>query len=364
VEQSGEGRVTLSDGAVRRLAALPLQCGRKRKQMTHMATATIDILSDPLVTTDLPRVEEAIADVAAVNYPVMTDLLNGIIAAKGKMLRPRIVFAVARAFTYDPARLIPAAAGLELLHIATLVHDDTVDKALFRRGAPTLNSALPTTIVVLLGDFLFAQSAVLVSHTNNLRAVTLFAETLGEICNGELDEIFQTRQWNQTRAQYDQRIYGKTAALFATAAQFGGILGDASDDVIAALRGFGTELGMAYQIVDDILDLRETSEELGKPAGSDLRQGTITLPMMRYIAQYANDDDRALIRRVVEGKKVDSALVDALIGRVRTSGALDDAMNEALGAVERAKNHLAALPAGDSRNYLAAMADFVVARRS
>ncbi len=136
--------------------------------MTHMVTATIDILSDPLVTTDLPRVEEAIADVAAVNYPVMTDLLNGIIAAKGKMLRPRIVFAVARAFTYDPARLIPAAAGLELLHIATLVHDDTVDKALFRRGAPTLNSALPTTIVVLLGDFLFAQSAVLVSHTNNL----------------------------------------------------------------------------------------------------------------------------------------------------------------------------------------------------
>jgi len=337
---------------------------QEQKAEARMTVATIDILQDPLVTTDLPHVEEAISDVAAVNYPVMTDLLHGIIAAKGKMLRPRIMFAAARAFSYDPARLVPAAAGIELLHIATLVHDDTVDKALFRRGAPTLNSALPTTIVVLLGDFLFAQSAVLVSRSHDLRAVTLFAETLGEICNGELDEIFQTRQWNQTREQYDQRIYGKTAALFATAAEFGGILSAAPEETITSLRQYGTQLGMAYQIVDDILDLRETSEDLGKPAGSDLRQGTITLPMMGYIAQYADDADKDLIRRVVEGKKIDSVLIDALVGRVRASGALEGAMDEARAAIERAKGYLAPVPSGDAHNYLAAMADFVVARRS
>lgn len=323
----------------------------------------IDVLRHPLVTENLTRVDDTISDAVAVSYPVMTDLLNGIIAAKGKMLRPRITFAAARAFDYDEARLVPAAAGLELLHIATLIHDDTVDKALFRRGAATLNSMLPTTIVVLLGDYLFAQSAVLVARANDLRATTLFAETLAEICNGELDEIFQTRQWNQTREQYDRRIYGKTAALFSIAAQFGGILGGATEEQITALRRYGTGLGMAYQIVDDVLDLRESSETLGKPAGSDLRQGTITLPMMFYVERYASPPDLDLVRRVVEGKKVDNALVDGLVDRVRASGALDAALDVAQDESDAAKSHLAALPPGEPRDYLLAMVDFVTARR-
>src|SRR3954464_4186106 len=181
-----------------------------------MPPTNIDVLGDPAMNAGLARVEDAIRESVSVSYPVMTDLLNGIIAAKGKMLRPRVLLTAARLFDFDMARLAPAAAGIELLHIASLIHDDTVDKALFRRGAATLNSVLPTTIVVLLGDYLFAQSAVLVSNSNNLRAMTLFAETLGQICNGELDEIFQTRQWNQTRAQYDQRITAKRAPLFST----------------------------------------------------------------------------------------------------------------------------------------------------
>jgi geranylgeranyl pyrophosphate synthase len=329
-----------------------------------MPANDMDVLRDPITNTDLARVEAAINEVVAVNYPVMTDLLQGIIAAKGKMLRPRIVLTAARLFDYDLDRLAPAAAGLELLHIASLIHDDTVDKALFRRGAATLNSVLPTTIVVLLGDYLFAQSAVLVSRSNNLRAMTRFAETLGEICNGELDEIFQTRQWNQTRAQYDQRINGKTAALFATAAEFGGLLSNAPEPAVQALRSYGTQIGMGFQIVDDVLDLRETAESLGKPAGSDLRQGTLTLPMMLYMERYADAGDLDLIRKIVVGTKTDDAQVDALVGRVRTSGALDDAIVEAQAAVDRAKRELDALPAGEPRDYLAAMADFVTARRS
>lgn len=329
-----------------------------------MPAPSIDILNDPVTNEDLARVEDAIRERVAVNYPVMTDLLNGIIAAKGKMLRPRVLLTAARLFAYDLTRLAPAAAGIELLHIASLIHDDTVDKALFRRGAATLNSVLPTTIVVLLGDYLFAQSAVLVSKSNNLRAMTLFAETLGEICNGELDEIFQTRQWDQTRQQYERRIYGKTAALFATAAEFGGILSGAPAAAVDALRSYGTAIGMGFQIVDDVLDLRETSEEIGKPAGSDLRQGTLTLPMMLYLEKYADADDTALVRKVVRGTKTDDAAIDALVGRVRTSGALDDAIAEARAAVDRAKRHLEPLPAGAPRDYLAAMADFVTARKS
>ncbi len=328
-----------------------------------MPATTIDVLRDPITTAGLARVEDAIRETVAVNYPVMSDLLNGIIAAKGKMLRPRVLLAAARSFDYDVAHLAPAAAGIELLHIASLIHDDTVDKALFRRGAATLNSVLPTTIVVLLGDYLFAQSAVLVSQSHNLRAMTLFAETLGDICNGELDEIFQTRQWDQTRQQYDRRIHGKTAALFATAAEFGGILSGAPTDAMQALRAYGTQIGMGFQIVDDVLDLRETSEDIGKPAGSDLRQGTLTLPMMFYIERYADGDDLALIRKVILGTKSDDTEIDALIGRVRTSGALDDAISEAQAAVDSAKRHLESLPVGEPRDYLAAMADFVTARK-
>lgn len=329
-----------------------------------MPATTIDVFSDPITTTDLGRVEDAIRETVAVNYPVMTDLLNGIIAAKGKMLRPRMLLTAARLFNYDLPRLAPAAAGLELLHIASLIHDDTVDKALFRRGAATLNSVLPTTIVVLLGDYLFAQSAVLVSKSHDLRAMTLFAETLGDICNGELDEIFQTRQWDQTRQQYDRRIHGKTAALFATAAEFGGILSGAPEEAVQALRAYGAAFGMGYQIVDDVLDLRETSESIGKAAGSDLRQGTLTLPMMLFMERYATADDLALIRKVVLGTKTDDAQIDALVGRVRTSGALDDAIGEAQAAIDSAKRHLAALPATQPRAYLGALADFVTTRRS
>ncbi len=329
-----------------------------------MPATIIDVFSDPITTTDLGRVEDAIRETVAVNYPVMTDLLNGIIAAKGKMLRPRMLLTAAQLFNYDLSRLAPAAAGLELLHIASLIHDDTVDKALFRRGAATLNSVLPTTIVVLLGDYLFAQSAVLVSKSHDLRAMTLFAETLGDICNGELDEIFQTRQWDQTRQQYDRRIHGKTAALFATAAEFGGILSGAPEETVQALRAYGAAFGMGYQIVDDVLDLRETSEAIGKPAGSDLRQGTLTLPMMLFMERYASADDLALIRKVVLGTKTDDAQIDALVGRVRTSGALDDAISEAQVAIDSAKRHLDVLPATQPRAYLGAMADFVTTRRS
>jgi geranylgeranyl pyrophosphate synthase len=329
-----------------------------------MPASNIDVLRDATTNADLARVEDAIREIVSVNYPVMTDLLNGIIAAKGKMLRPRVLLTAARLFDYDIARLAPAAAGIELLHIASLIHDDTVDKALFRRGAATLNSVLPTTIVVLLGDYLFAQSAVLVSKSNNLRAMTLFAETLGDICNGELDEIFQTRQWDQTRQQYDRRIHGKTAALFATAAEFGGILSGAPDAAVASLRAYGTAIGMGFQIVDDVLDLRETSEDIGKPAGSDLRQGTLTLPMMLYLERYADAADTALIRKVVLGAKTDDTAIDALVGRVRASGALDDAIAEAQAAVDSAKRRLDTLPAGAPRDYLAAMADFVTARKA
>ena len=146
---------------------------------------------------------------------------------------------------------------MELLHTASLVHDDTVDRAALRRGRPTLNSVLSSGAVILLGDYLFAQSAMLAAATDSPRIVSIFASTLADICDGQLREMFVAHRLDQTREEYDRRIFGKTASLFAGAAEMGAIIGKAHENDVQALRQYGSDVGMAFQIVDDVLDLRE-----------------------------------------------------------------------------------------------------------
>jgi geranylgeranyl pyrophosphate synthase len=143
---------------------------------------------------------------------------------------------------------------------------------------------LSSGAVILLGDFLFAQSAMLAAATENPRVVAVFASTLADICDGQLREMFVAHRLDQTRDEYEKRIYGKTAALFAGSAEMGALLGGAPELHVQSLRAFGADVGMAFQIVDDVLDLQEGTQNLGKPSGNDLRQGTVTLPTMLYAA--------------------------------------------------------------------------------
>ena len=156
--------------------------------------------------------------------------------------------------------MVTAGAGVELLHTASLVHDDTVDRAGMRRGRPTLNSVLPSGAVILLGDFLFAQSAMLAAATNSPRVVSIFASTLADICDGQLREMFFAHRLDQSREEYERRIFGKTASLFAGSAEMGAVIGNAPETAVQALRQYGSDVGMAFQIVDDVLDLREGHE--------------------------------------------------------------------------------------------------------
>src|SRR5215218_266198 len=206
---------------------------------------------------DLERVNARVAQVARVEYPEASALVNDIVLAGGKRLGPLVLLLSGHAFDYAAGfdRLVTAAAGVELLHTASLIHDDTVDRAALRRGKPTLNSQLSSGAVILIGDYLFAQSAMLAAATEIPRVVSVFASTLGDICDGQLMEIFDAQRLDQTREEYERRIYGKTASLFAGSAEMGAIVGHAPESHIDAIRQYGSDLGTAFQIVDDILDL-------------------------------------------------------------------------------------------------------------
>ncbi|HET7034776.1 MAG TPA: polyprenyl synthetase family protein [Thermomicrobiaceae bacterium] len=309
---------------------------------------------------DLRRVEDRLRDETRVNYPFIGEILTELIAAGGKRLRPLLLLLAARPFDYELEQLLPAAAGVELLHTASLIHDDTIDHAELRRGRPTLNSRISTETVILFGDYIFARAAMLAAATMNPRVVGVFASTLGEICDGQLQEIFTTRQLEQSRDDYLRRIFGKTAALFAGSAEMGAILGQAAPDAVDALRRFGGDVGMAFQIIDDVLDLRENTAHLGKPSGLDLRQGTITLPTMMFVEQ-ADGDGRELARRVIDGRASDREH-EELVRAIRASDALSDALRVAECYVAGAHAALEPIPDGESRRMLAALADHSLRR--
>lgn len=329
--------------------------------MRHVKLQTRDVFAT--MRPDLLKVEARVEQAARVNYPVVSSLVLDLVRSGGKRIRPLLLLLSGRGFDYDLDRLVTAAAGVELLHTASLVHDDTIDRSALRRGKPTLNAVLSSSAVILLGDYIFAQSAMLAAATRQPRVVAIFAATLAEIVDGQLREMFDAHRLDQSREEYERRIYGKTASLFAGAAEMGAVLGGAADDEVAVMRAFGSDLGMAYQIVDDVLDLREGSQLLGKPAGQDLRQGTVTLPTMLYAQAVARGSaEDARLRGVVNGEIEDEAEIMAVIGDVRASGVLELAAGHAERFLDEAKSRLAVVPDPETRDLLAELADLALAR--
>jgi geranylgeranyl pyrophosphate synthase len=312
---------------------------------------------------DLQRIEERLQLAARVEFPAVSDLILGLVQAGGKRLRPLILLLAGRSYHNDRDRLVTAGAGVELLHTASLVHDDTVDRAALRRGRPTLNSVLSSGAVILLGDFLFAQSAMLAAATESPRVVKIFASTLADICDGQLREMFVAHRLDQSREEYERRIFGKTASLFAGAAEMGAIIGRAPEDDVAALRQFGANVGMAFQIVDDVLDFREGTQQLGKPAGHDLTQGTVTLPTIIY-ASGLSESSEAMhrLQAVVSGEIDEAEAIGRVVREIRDSGALEVTMLEAARYAARAKSEAAAAPDRETREMLEQIADFVCER--
>lgn len=312
-----------------------------------------------LIHEDLERTERLLREHSPDEHQAIAFAVDYLLGSGGKRLRPALVFLSARLCGADLERATFAAAGVEMLHTATLVHDDLIDGSLMRRGVETLNARWSPAATVLTGDYLFARAAYLVAQTESVRLVQRFAETLMVICNGEIHQMFSGRGTVPTFQEYERRIYAKTASLIALSAEAGAILAHADEESIAALRTYGEQLGLAFQIVDDVLDFIADERVLGKPVGSDLRQGLVTLPVLLFLEE---NGDHSALRRILSQGPTDDGVREA-VQAIAASPAVDRSLQVARTYVQRARQALDRFPASDYRAALLDLADFVVQRR-
>lgn len=310
------------------------------------------------VSDDLIKVEEAIKSVSNVDFPWLSQILKHSLGAGGKRIRPALTLLSGKFYNYQFEYLSAMATAIELMHTATLIHDDAIDKSDTRRGRPTIFKLWGTDAAVLLGDYLFAKAGVSSSETQNIRTIKLFSETLMIISRGELNQGINSYNIVQNREDYFQRIYGKTASLFCLSTESGGILSQAPESVICSLREYGYDLGMAFQIVDDILDFIATEAELGKPAGSDLLQGTFTLPAMMLNERYPNDNPVNNLFKTRDKKYISQA-----IEQIRDSSIVDECYKIAREYCYKACIQIKNLPDNIYRQTMNELADFVVTRK-
>ncbi len=276
-------------------------------------------------------------------------------------MRPALVLLAGHLGNYDLNRLVPLGTAIELLHTASLVHDDVVDGAESRRGRATTNSVFDNAITVLLGDYIFANAAEMVTRTGSLHVTRLFALALMKMTSGELDQDAAAFDVGKDIQNYLARIGGKTASLFAVATEGGASLGQSPDDVIEAMRVYGWSLGMAFQIVDDILDFTGDDALMGKPVGSDLREGTITLPGLLLLERYPVDNP---IKRYFTAKRSREERLQEAIALVRSTEVLDVSMEMARDYVRRATDALSILPESEAKRCLADLGQYVLERNS
>ena len=315
-----------------------------------------------LVHQDLQEVEQKLkllVESQQDRFPELYQMLKQILIG-GKIIRPTLTLLAGRFYEYDREKLLPMATASELLHIATLVHDDAIDKADMRRSRETVNKLWGLERAVILGDFLFAMAGRFATDTGNLRAVNLFTQTLENISRGELRQGFSAFKLEQTYESYIERIAGKTAALFAMATESGAVLSQAPEESVQGLKRYGYNLGITFQIVDDILDFVSTEKEMGKPVASDLAQGTVTLPSLLLMQKYPQENP---VRRLFKNEGSKQQNIEKAVEMVRDCGFIDESYRIAGEYKTEACRNLEELPDNPSRQALLALADYIVGRR-
>jgi geranylgeranyl pyrophosphate synthase len=318
------------------------------------------------VQPELERVEQVLAEVANVPHPFLQAILSEVLRAGGKRLRPALVLLVGKLNRYDVDRLVRLAVATELLHTATLLHDDVVDQAALRRGRPTLYTQVGNKTAVLAGDYMYGKSAYFATTTGSLRVMQLFADTVMVMCQGQIDEA---ARGNGNYADYSAESYyelisSKTAALFVLACAAAAELSGASAAEAQALQRYGQHLGLAFQVIDDVLDITGDERVLGKAVGGDLRQRLVTLPVI-----YARDTvPPALLSAVydpdTDGGDAREEAIRSLIAAIQNSPAVDRCYADARALAARARQELTYLPKGPARDALYDLTEYVVTRRA
>jgi len=313
-----------------------------------------------LVEDDLAQLERRLIDTGLAAHPTFQAAVGHLFSSPGKLLRPTLVFLSARFGTKpDPGVVLNLAQSLELVHTASLVHDDIVDAAQLRRNVPTVNAMWNDDVALIVGDYLFAKAYALAAVLPKPEVIAIVAQTVFALCDGELNEVTMERRL-PTEDAYLERIELKTASLYAACCQGAALLTEADPEHVAALGAFGTSLGLAFQITDDVLDLVGDESDFGKSVGRDLAEGMPTLPMIYAVAD-ADGQAGELAKRIVRvGKTADE--VRDLLKIIRASRGPARARERALEFHAAAVSALEALPDQPERESLHEVADFVISR--
>jgi len=306
----------------------------------------------------LEEVEAALEKAVRADSDLLAETSQYLLAAGGKRFRPMLV--LLSAYFGDPAdpRLIPGSVSIELVHLATLYHDDVIDEADSRRGIPSVNSRWDNTVAILTGDYLFARASE-ISTELGTDICALLARTIATLCDGQIREVESAGNVGQSERAYMEIIRRKTGALIATSCRLGGMLSDAPAPYLDVLEGFGEALGLAFQLSDDIMDITATQLELGKEPGVDLREGVYTLPVLHALG---HGDRREELEELLAGGPPDGERLDRALEIVRGDESLDHARAAVLAEVERAQALARRLPAGPARTALVQLAEFLAVR--
>ncbi len=321
-------------------------------------TTAIDIAGP--IATAIDRVIEVFDAELRSDLPFVNRLVEHIRTYRGKMLRPKLLLLAGRAAGDLNEQHIVLGAVVEMVHMATLVHDDVLDQADLRRRGPTVNRVLDNQGAVLLGDYLISHAYHLCSSLQSQAASRRIAAVTNTVCEGELMQIEHRGDFELSEAAYFEIIRRKTAALTSVCCELGAAAAEADDDVVERLAAFGLDLGIAFQIVDDLLDLTGTESETGKTVGRDADLRKLTLPLIRFRDQACNDEHRRLMETLTGDDANITARVRSLLAR---SDAIDYAMDVARSHVQSAVSHLECVPAGEAKDALTTAAEYVLRRR-
>ncbi|PLT28331.1 heptaprenyl diphosphate synthase component II [Peribacillus deserti] len=310
------------------------------------------------LNSDIQLIEKELEATIQADSPVLREASLHLLKAGGKRIRPVFVLLAAKFGDYNIHVIKHAAAALELIHMASLVHDDVIDDSDLRRGVPTIKSKWDNKVAMYTGDYIFARSLEIMGEINNPLAHQILAKAIVEVCIGEIEQIKDKYRFDQNIKDYFRRIKRKTALLIAVSCQLGAVAAGVEEAVHKKLFKFGYYVGMSYQIIDDILDFTSTEKALGKPAGGDLRQGNITLPVL-----FAMEDSglENVIRNVNE--QISQNDLERIIELIKHSGAIEKSMAVSNVYLEKALQILNELPPGKNRKSLIDLAKFIGKRK-
>jgi heptaprenyl diphosphate synthase len=332
-------------------------------------TVALDLtLAEPAlessVRSGLAAVESRLRDAVHQADPLADEASRHLVSAGGKRVRPLLTLLAAHLGDHERPQVVEAAVVVELTHLATLYHDDVMDSAPMRRGAPSAHEVWGNTVAILTGDLLFARASTIVSHLGT-EAVRIQAETFERLCLGQLHETVGPRAGEDPVAHYVQVLADKTGSLIATSARFGAMFAGCGPDVLDVLIRYGERVGVAFQLADDVIDLTSDGATSGKTPGTDLREGVSTLPtlLVRRHAAHGDDASRALVA-LLDGDLTDDAALEETVVRLREHPATQQARVEAVRWAGEAVTALEPLPSGPAKQALQAFAEAVVDRTS